>query len=134
MATLAVAVERRRHDHGAGGHRLEQHDAERLAVQRRGAEHVGAPHARGLLVVAQPAQPLDAGVAAVAGPQRLGLGPGAADPQPHVGRQQAQGVEQHGQALALLVAADEEDGRARSVGVGVALANRSTSMPLNSSS
>ncbi len=106
---VGVPVERGGHDDGPGGHGLEEDDAERLAVQRRRAEHVGAPHAGRHVVVAEPAEPLDAGVPAVPGAQRLGLRAGAPDPHHDVGREVAQRVEQHGQALALLVAAHEQD-------------------------
>ena len=98
---------------------------ERLAVQR--AQNTSAPHAAGHVGIRQAAQPVDAGVAAVARPQGVGLRAGAAHPHPHLGGQVGQGVEQDGEALALLVAADEQDRRA-SVGCGVALANRSTSI------
>ena len=50
-------------DRRVRGHRLEQHDAERLAAERRRAEHVGAPQASCLLLVADATQPGDAGVA-----------------------------------------------------------------------
>ena len=68
---------------------LEEDDAERFAVQRRRAEHVGAPHAGRHVVVAEPAEPLDAGVPAVPGAQRLGLRAGAPDPHHDVGREVA---------------------------------------------
>ena len=88
-----------------------------------GAQNTSAPRSRAAISSSlEPAQPLDAGVAAVAGPQRLGLGARRRHPQPRRRRgRQAQGVEQHGQALARLVAADEEDRRARRSGSGVGL-------------
>ena len=47
-----VAVDVRGDDRRAGGHRLEQHDPERLAAGRRRDVDVGGPEELGLLVVA----------------------------------------------------------------------------------
>ena len=82
---VAVAVEAAGDDRRAGRHRLDQHDAERLAVQRRRAEHVGAPQAGELLGVADPPEPRDARVVGVLRPQPRGVGPVAGDPQRDVG-------------------------------------------------
>ena len=49
-----------RDDRRAGGHRLEQHDAERLAAGRRRDVDVGGPEELGLLGVAHAAEELDA--------------------------------------------------------------------------
>ena len=102
------------HDRGAGGHRLEQDDAERLAAGRRGDVHVGRPEELGLLLVRDPAQELHArhpareDVAA-----RLSfLGPRPDDEEPAVAAGLAQDpvrLEQVEQALPRLVAADEQD-------------------------
>ena len=109
---VAVAGEVARDDGRAGGHRLEQHDAERLAPQRRRAEHVGAPQPGGLLgVVSRPSHSIR-GSPAWRGAEPLGVGPVAADPQR--GRRRAGGAARRAglEALALLVAAEEEDRRA----------------------
>ena len=77
---VAVAGQVAGHDRRAGGHRLEQHDAERLAAERRRAEHVGAAQPGDLLVVADAPEPLDAGVAGVLGLEPAGVGAVAGDP------------------------------------------------------
>ena len=81
-------------------------------MQRRRTEHVGRHQARCLLLVADATQPLDAGVAGHPLAQHGRLGAVTGDPQPHVRRELVHGLEQHGQPLAGLVAADEEDRRA----------------------
>ena len=55
-----VAVDVGAHDRRAGGHRLEQDDAERFAAGRRRDVHVGGPEELGLLGVRHAAEELDA--------------------------------------------------------------------------
>ena len=81
---VAVAGQVGGHDRRARGHGLEQHDAEGLPAQRGGAEHVGAPHPGGLLVVADAAQPLDPRSSAVRRPQLRRLRALRGDPHGHV--------------------------------------------------
>ena len=109
-----IPVDVARHDRGAGGHRLEEDDAERLAAGRRRDEDIGGPEELGLLLVAHPAEELDAlhptrqDVAA-----RLAfLRAGADDEQPASASGLAQDAvrrEEVEEPLARLVAADEED-------------------------
>ena len=108
---VAVAVETAGDDGGAGGHRLDQHHAEGLAVERRGAEHRGATEPSELLGVVDAAEPRDPVVFGVAGPQCRSVRPVAGDPQPGVARQSAERLHEHGEALAFLVAPAEEDRR-----------------------
>ncbi len=61
-------------DRRVGRHRLEQHDPERLAAQRRGAEHRGTLQAGDLLVVGDAPEPLDPAIAGELVLQSLGLG------------------------------------------------------------
>jgi hypothetical protein len=108
-----VAVDVRRHDRRACRHRLEQHDAERLAAGRRGDVHVRGPEELGLLVVADPAQELDP-----AQPSRRHVAPCLArmrpladDEQPAVAAGLAQDpvrLEELEQALARLVPPHEQ--------------------------
>ena len=92
--------------------RLEEHDPERLAVQRRRAEHVGPRMRRAFSSsVIRPSHSMR-GVAGRAAAQR----PRSRDRRRRstdrtFGGRSAHGFEQHGQALARLVAPDEEDGR-----------------------
>ena len=109
---VAVAVDAAGDDRRAGGHRLDQHDPEGLAVQRRGAEHRRPAEAGELLGVADPPEPGDPLVVAVLGAQARTVRSVAGDPQPRRRREGAERLEQHGQTLALLVAATEEDRRA----------------------
>ena len=130
---VAVAVERAGDDRGAGGHRLDQHDAERLAVQRRRAEHVGALQAGDLVRVGQPAEPHDARV--VRRTRRA-----AARCRGRCCRSTAStssgelriAAQQHVEALALLVTAAEEDRRPCRPGAPARRGTSSSSTPLNS--
>ena len=65
---VAVAGEVGRHDRRAGGHRLEQHDAEGLAAERRRAEHRRAPQAGRPSRLGDASEPLDPRIAGVAWP------------------------------------------------------------------
>ena len=111
--------------------------ARRRRTRRRsdGAQNTSAPRSRArLLVVADPARATRCGGRRACRP----AAPSVSGPSPPTqsrtsAGQPAHGVEQHGQALAGLVAADEEDRRARRSATASALANRSTSTPLNSS-
>ncbi len=103
----------RAHDRSAGGHRLEQHDAERLAARGRRHVHVRRSIQLRLLVVADTPQELDAAEPAcrdVAAGLAF-LGPGADDEQPALPAGLAQEpirLEQVEQPLARLVATDEQ--------------------------
>ncbi len=68
---VAVAVEGARDDGGARRHRLDQHDPERFSVQRRGAEHGGAPHPGHLVGVGDAAEPVEAIVTAEFDPEPI---------------------------------------------------------------
>ena len=121
-----VAVDVTGHHHGAGGHGLEQHHAERLAAQRRGAQHVGRHQPPHLLLLGEHPEPDDVGRLGVASAERVGLGAVPGDPQHRAvaapvarcrrpaapaaaGRRPSSRTPQ---ALALLVATEEQDGRA----------------------
>ena len=95
---------------GARRHRLEQHHAERLAVERREARDGGAAQPGLLLLVGDPPEPLDPrrprGRAA-----RPVCGPSPTTQSVGVAVEAGERVEQHRQALARLVPADEEDRR-----------------------
>ena len=60
---VPVPVERTGHDRRARRHRLDQHHPERFAVQRRRTEHVRRSQPGELLVVGDPTEPLESGVA-----------------------------------------------------------------------
>jgi len=104
------------HDGRAGGHRLQEHDAEGFTAGRRRGVHIGRPEQLGLLRVGHAAQELDALQAAgghVAARLAL-LRPGADHQEARLGArlaQDAMGLEQVQQALARLVATDEQDVR-----------------------
>src|SRR5204863_5379587 len=111
-----VAVDVGGDDRGPGRHRLEQDDPERFAARGRRDVDVGGPVELGLLLVADPAEKLDALEAArryvVAG--LVGEGPAADDEKPALAAGLAQdpvGLEQLEQALARLEPADEQDVR-----------------------
>ena len=108
---VAVAVEGTGDDRRLGRHRLDQHDAERLPMQRRRAEHGGAAQPAELLRVVDPSEPGDPGVAGEASAEGCPVGTVAPDPQPGVGGQLGERLEEHGEPLALLVTAAEEDRR-----------------------
>ena len=108
-----VAMDVGRDDRGSGGHRLEQHDPERLAAGRRRDVDVGRPVELGLLLVADPTEELDA-----LEPARRDVPPGfpaertgARDEEPAVAAGLAQDpvrLEQLEEALARLEPAHEE--------------------------
>ena len=111
-------------DHrGAGRHPLEKHHAEALAAEGRRTEHARPGQAGIPLGVADPAQPLDPLVAGIGRLELLGERAGARHPQGDVGGQLLHRLEQDGQALAGLVASDEED-RGPVAGRGHHLAKR----------
>ena len=111
--TPFVAVDVRAHDRGSGGHRLEEHDAERLAAGGRRGVHVRRAEQLGLLGIGHAAEELDALEAAgghVAACLAL-LRPGADDEESRARSglaQDAVGLEQVEQALAWLVATHEQ--------------------------
>ena len=113
VTTWPVAGDVGRDDRSAGRERLGQDHAEALAAQRRGAQHVGLVQAAPELLVVHAAVRLDAVHAALdLGEQRLDA-LGGPHRSPRGGRnvpaQTREGGQQHGQALALLLAADEHD-------------------------
>ena len=110
---VAVTVEAAGHDRGLGCHRLDQHDPERLTVQRRRAEHIGAAQPGHLVGVGQPTEPLDSSVIGKLGMQSSGIGSGAAHPQSYLRTELAHCSKQNAQTFALLVATTEENGRTR---------------------
>ena len=77
---VAVPVERARDHRGPRRHRLDQHDTERLAVQRRRTEHRRAAQAGELVGVGDPSEPFDPVVVTVLGSQAPGVGTIAGDP------------------------------------------------------
>src|SRR5207237_1996749 len=93
-------------------HGFQEHHAERLTVEGRRAEHVGAAEPARLLVVVDRAEPLDAVVAARAGTEDVGLRAVAAHPESDLRGEARHRFEQHRQALAWFVATHEEDRRA----------------------
>ena len=124
-----VAVDVGAHDRRAGGHRLEQHDAERLAAGRRRGVHVRGPEQLRLGVVRDAAEELHALQPARGhvAPSLPFLRPGADHQEACLRTRLAQdpvGLEQVQEALARLVAPHEQHVR-RAVlpaGDGTALA------------
>jgi hypothetical protein len=106
---VAVAGDVRGHGRRARGEGLRQHHAEALPAQRGGAQEVGLAEQAPLLLLRHP--PRDVHALRVE-EQRLDLVPGGAgDSQPgrHAGgAERLEGAQQHGQPLALLGAAHEE--------------------------
>ena len=96
------------------GHRLEEDDPERLAAGRRRDVDVGGPEELGLLLVADPAEELDALEPAGrdVAPRLAGERPAADDEQAAVAAGLAQdpvGLQQLEEALPRLEPADEQD-------------------------
>ena len=75
------------------------------------AENVGAGDPGDLLGVGDYAQPFDPGVPGGTGPEPGRLGPLAGYPEPNRARQLVEGLQQHLQTFAGLVAPEEHDGR-----------------------
>ena len=129
---VAVARDVRGDDRRAGRERLREHHPERLAAQRRGAQHVGGLQRGALLGVADPPERRDP--LGVEQHRREFLRLHAHDGQlrGHLAAQRLEGAQQHRQPLALDGLADEPDpqrlpGRAaRGVGPGTPPAGRST--------
>ena len=106
---VAVADDVGGHDRRVGGERLGQHHAEALAAQRRRHQQVGLAQQAPLLLVADAAGHVHAlGVHQ----DRLDLFPGGAghgQARGHAGAAQGlEGAQQHGQALAVVGAAHEQ--------------------------
>ena len=132
---LAVAVDVRRDDRGAAPPSPSSGTSPKLSPPSDGTQSdVGPAEARELLVVVARAEPLDARVGAEAPLERLGLRSVAEHPAVDRQVEARHRLEQDAEALALLVAPDEERSSARSVGVGAAASTRSSSTPLNSTS
>src|SRR3990172_1919223 len=109
-----VAVDVRGHDRLAGGHRLQEHDAERLTAGGRGDEHVGGGEEARLLRVGDAAEELDpAGAPGEQVPPNLLLeGTGAGQEEATLAARLAQeaiGLQQVHHALSVLEPTDEED-------------------------
>ena len=122
-------------DRAARRHAFEQHHAEGLAVQRRGAQHGRARQARRDLLVAehsQPANPVRLGIpASLPVPSRSVAG----DPQDRRALHGREGVEHHTEPFARPWRPRKSTaGRHSSSRTGRAAAKRSTSTPLNSTS
>ena len=107
---VAIAGDVRCHHRGAGGERLREHHAEALAAERGRAEQVGLAQQAPLLGVVHGPGDLHA---LRLQEQRLDLldrGPGHREARLDPGAaQRLEGAQQHGKALALLGAADEQD-------------------------
>ena len=103
----AVPVDVGGDDRRAGRHCLEQHHPERLAVDRREAGDGRPAQPAGLLLLADSPEPVD--VRELAAAQLRGLRAVAHHPEHRVALEARERVEEHGEALALLVAADEQD-------------------------
>ena len=106
---VAVARDVRGDDRRAGRERLREHHPERLAAQRRGAQHVGGLQRGALLGVADPPERRDA--LGVEQHRRELLWLHAHDGQlgGHLAAQRLEGAQQHRQPLALDGLADEHD-------------------------
>src|SRR6516165_4475774 len=107
----AIAPDVRGHDRATGCHAFEQHHAERLAVQRRRAEHVGPGEPGCDLVVTDHPEPVEAIRLGVTPSLHLGGGSVTRHPQDGGSLEHGEGVEQHAETLALLMATDEENRR-----------------------
>ena len=109
-----VAVDVGGDDRGAGGHRLEQNDAERFPASRRRGEDIDRPEELRLLGIGHPAKELDL-LESARGDVAAGFA--LLRPRAHYQKavavahlaQDAVGLEQVEQSLPLLVPADEED-------------------------
>ena len=110
---LAVAGDLGGDHRGAGRERLRQDHAEALAAQRGSTQHVGAVQAPPKLLVVHASERLDAVHAALdlgqQGLDALGVGADHLEARRDVLAQAGERRQQHGQALALLLAADEHD-------------------------
>ena len=92
-----------------GGERLGQHHAEALAVQRRGAQHVGFAQPPELLLLGDLAEGLDAGLLERHVRDLVAARTDQGQRRRHVFAQRLERRQEHRQALALHGLADEQD-------------------------
>ena len=128
---VAVAVDVGGHDRRAGGHRLEQHDAEGLTPQRRRAEDVGAAPCGAASRRRRPARATRCGGRGARGRSVVGVGPVAGDPEPDSAGSRSTAPRRTSRPLRGSWRPTKKT-VGPSVGHGSALAHRSTSTPLNS--
>ncbi len=101
---VPVAVECAGDDRRACRHRFDQHDTERLAVQRRRTEHRCPAHPSQLVGFGDPAKPFESCISGVLGSQPIGVRAITGDPTRHVEIASSEGLEQHLESLAFLMA------------------------------